>query len=188
MMTEQPTSPATTTPSTSGRAFTLAAVALGLLVWPIGFNLGAFDAVFFEQVFQIVVVTTVALLAAFVVPRDGTRRRWPVRLVLAGPILWLAVAGLVTDSVADAATDPVLGPLGFVVSIVSIPYGLYLLGAYLAPDTRHVRGIRPVAGLVITVLLIGFAGYYVGRNNHRFLTCQDFKVSGNDLPENCAPP
>jgi hypothetical protein len=41
-------------------------------------------------------------------------------------------------------------------------------------------------GIAISALAIFFAlGAVLGANNDAFLTCQDFKVSGNDLPANC---
>lgn len=38
----------------------------------------------------------------------------------------------------------------------------------------------------VIVLVIALLGYGVGEFNGRFLSCNDFKVSGNDLPTNCA--
>ena len=41
-------------------------------------------------------------------------------------------------------------------------------------------------GVLAVVVVIGVAGWYIGSNNDRFLTCDDFKVAGSDQPENCA--
>jgi hypothetical protein len=100
----------------------------------------------------------------------------------------MILAVVATDSVATAAADPVLGTLGLVVALVSLPYGLYLLAATVTPGLGSVRGGRFVGGLVLIVAIVGVAAFLVGRHNDRFLTCDDFKVSGNDLPANCAQP
>lgn len=171
----------------AGRTLAFAATGLSLLVWPLGFNLGAFDVVFYEDIFNIVVAATVALLASFIVPTRDPRRSGLRRLVLAGPAVWLSAAVLLTDSVGEAAADPLLGTVGVVVMTVSLPYGLMVLAGSLSPELRDVRGRRSVGALAGTVLVVGVAGFLVGRHNDRFLTCEDFKVSGNDLPSNCAP-
>ena len=38
----------------------LAVVTIALTAWPIAFNLGAYDAIFYQDVFRILVVATVA--------------------------------------------------------------------------------------------------------------------------------
>jgi hypothetical protein len=169
-------------------AFAVSAVALSVLAWPLGFNLGAFGVIFYEQVFTVVVVSTVALMASFIAPERTSPHRWTVRIVLAAPSAWMILAVVATDSVATAAADPVLGTLGLVVALVSLPYGLYLLAATVTPGLGSVRGGRFVGGLVLIVAIVGVAAFLVGRHNDRFLTCDDFKVSGNDLPANCAQP
>jgi hypothetical protein len=150
--------------------------------------LGAFGVVFYEQVFTVVVVSTVGLMASFIAPERTSPHRWTIRIVLAAPAVWLFLAVVVTDSVSTAAADPVLGTLGLVVALVSLPYGLYLLAVTVTPELGSVRGRRFVGGLILIVAIVGAAAFLVGRHNDRFLTCEDFKVSGNDLPANCAVP
>jgi len=38
---------------------------------------------------------------------------------------------------------------------------------------------------VLIVVVIAAIGYGVGEENERFLTCDEFKVSGNDVPADC---
>ncbi len=57
---------------------------MGLVVWSVAFNLGAFGVVFFKDVFAVVVTATVALLVSFVVPEVFAGPLWAVRLLLAG--------------------------------------------------------------------------------------------------------
>jgi hypothetical protein len=55
----------------------------------------------------------------------------------------------------------------------------------LVPEAGRLRG-REALAVVGVVLLIMLAAYGLGTQHPRFLTCQDFTVSGNFAPENCS--
>jgi len=82
--------------------------------------------------------------------------------------------------------DNPAGWLALVAAVGALPFlGYSLIGAinpgFLDLPTRNKRAIV-FAVLVFTILGIG-----VGARNDLFLTCEDFKVSGNDQPEGCKP-
>ena len=53
-----------------------------------------------------------------------------------------------------------------------------LSGAPLMTDAQELAAAA-------TVLCIAGAGWYVGNQNDRFLTCDDFERSGDFQPDNC---
>lgn len=159
---------------------------MGLVVWSVAFNLGAFGVVFFKDVFAVVVTATVALLVSFVVPEVFAGPLWAVRLLLASPAAWLIAAVTIDHSVTEAATDPVLGPIGLCVALAATPYTLWLMITALVPQLDQIRGHRLALALAGIVVVVGTAGWLVGQANHHFLHCDDFTISGNDRPRNCA--
>lgn len=176
-------------PSTFGRygPFAIAVVTISLVAFPITFNLGAYGQVFYDDVFQFVVAATAGLGVSLLATPYAGWRRWFTDVALGAPALWLVIATAFTDSIADAATNPVLGPAALVVGAVSVPTVLQMLLDMFAPGFRASTDKRLLLGGLGVVVVIGIAGFYIGARNDRFLTCDDFKVAGSDQPENCAP-
>jgi len=175
-------------PSAVGRygPFAIAVVTISLVAYPIAFNLGAYGLVFYEDVFQFVVAATAGLGVSILASPYTGRRRWLVNAALGAPALWLLVATIFTDSVSDAVTNPILGPAGLVVAVVSIPTVLRMLIDMFVPGFRSYTDNRLLFGGLAVVVVIAAAGLYMGAANDRFLTCEDFKIAGSDQPKNCA--
>ena len=167
--------------------FGIAVVTISLVVFPITFNLGAFGQVFYEEVFRFVVAATAGLGVSLLADPYMGRRRVFTNFALGAPALWLLLATLLTGSVADAASNPVLGTTALVVGAVSIPTVLRMLIDLFVPGFRSYSDTRLLVGGLATVAIIAGAGFFIGANNDRFLTCEDFEVAGSDQPENCAP-
>ncbi len=183
------TTETTADPSAVGRygPFAIAVVTISLVVFPITFNLGAYRQVFYEDVFRFVVAATAGLgVSLLATPYTGWRR-WFTNAALGAPALWLLLATVFTDSIADATTNPVLGPAAVVVGAVSIPTVLRMLIDMFVPGFRSYTDKKLLVGGLSVVVVIGAAGWFIGANNDRFLTCDDFKIAGSDLPDNCAP-
>jgi hypothetical protein len=181
------TTDTTDDPSAVGRygPFAIAVVTISLVVFPIAFNLGAYGLVFYEDVFRFVVAATAGLgVSLLATPYTGSRR-WFANAALGAPALWLLLASVFTDSVADATTNPVLGPTAFVVALVSIPTVLRMLIDMFVPGFRSYTDRRLLYGGLAVVIVIAASGWFIGANNDRFLTCEDFKVAGADQPKNC---
>ena len=176
-------------PSAVGRygPFAIAVVTISLVVFPIAFNLGAYNSVFYEDIFRFVVAATAGLGISLVANPYSGERRWMTNLALASPALWMLLAVLFTDSTADAATNAILGPLGLLVAIVSIPVVLRMLIDMFVPGFKRYTSRRLLVGGLAVVVVIAASGYLIGLNNDVFLTCDDFKVAGSDQPENCSP-
>lgn len=176
-------------PSALGRygPFAIAVVTISLVVFPIAFNLGAFRQVFYDDIFRFVVAATAGLGVSILADPYSGQRRVLANAALAAPALWLLLALVFADSTADAATDPILGPLALLVAVVSIPTVLRMLIDMFVPGFRSYTNRRLLFGGLAVVVLVAASGLLIGRNNHWFLTCADFKVAGSDQPENCDP-
>jgi hypothetical protein len=173
----------------SRRTYGPAAVALvtiALTTWPIAFNLGAYDAVFYQDVFQVVVVSTVGFALVVVKPPYQGLTLWITRVALAAPLGWMALAVILFDSLGAATSNSVYAIVGLVIAIVSVPIVLRLLIDMFARDLTTVQDRGMLATGIAVVVLIAIAGFTVGKNNDAFLTCDDFKIAGSDQPANCA--
>lgn len=164
----------------------VALLTIALATWPIAFNLGAYGAVFYQDVFQVVVVSTVGFALAVVRPPYEGVALWLTRTALAAPFGWMALAVILYDSLGTATSDPIYGSAGLLVAVVSVPLVLRLLIDMFARDLITVQDRPMLATGVAVVALIAITGYAVGRNNDAFLTCDDFKVAGSEQPTNCA--
>lgn len=167
--------------------FAAAIVTISVVVWPIAFNLGAFRAVFYQDLFRFVVIATAGLAVSLLSSHKTGGQRWYVNLGLAGPLIWLTLAATFTDSTADAATNPILGSLALVIGVVSVPTVLKLMADMFVPGLHAYENKRLLFGGLAVLVAMGATGYFVGVNNDFFLNCSDFKVAGSDLPENCDP-
>ncbi|MFW2333738.1 hypothetical protein [Ilumatobacter sp.] len=169
-----------------GGPLALAAVTLGLLTWPIAFNLGAYGEIFYTNVFQVVVASTILLVVAVVDDSTSSRWNWSVRVALAAPMVWLLAAGYLVGSTSEALDRP-----GFAVSLVvilccSVPLTLRLLVKLSMPELSQAGSRRILLSIVTLVAVVGAIGYLVGREHPRFMTCADFSVAGAAEPEGCA--
>nr|MDJ0707476.1 hypothetical protein [Leptolyngbyaceae cyanobacterium MO_188.B28] len=68
--------------------------------------------------------------------------------------------------------------------IVCLPYTIFVIFSITQSELVSLSKLL-VRKLIIITSIIGILGYFVGSQNHLFLTCDDFKVSGSDLPANC---
>lgn len=164
----------------------VAGVTLGMLTWPIAFNLGAYGAVLYEDIFQLVVASSILLVITVVSPVYPTPWRWLVWAALAAPLCWLLAAGFVVGSTSEALQRTEFAvALGLIV-LVSVPLTLRLLVDVLTPELARSGSRRITRAVVALVLSVGLVGFVVGRQHPRFMTCADFAIAGAFEPENCA--
>lgn len=164
----------------------VAAVTLGLVVWPIAFNLGAYRDVFYDDIFRLVVVSSILCVVTVV-----TRPYPPVRLILVAgaliaPLAWFAAAGYVVGSTSEAIERPGFAAWLIVIVVVSVPLTIRLLLDLFLPDLTASTDRRIIVAMVGLVVLVGVIGYATGANNPRFMKCKDFTVAGSSEPDNCA--
>jgi hypothetical protein len=163
------------------RATLLITVTAATVAFGLAFNVGAFDTVFFDVYLSVWVVATAVLVGSLVSelpPRD-----WWGRLLLLLPTAWIVAAWIGGPADADTGAD-VLFVLTIVVTVISLPFVAWVLVSVINPDFVELPGRNRVAVLA-GVLVFALVGYGLGARNDIFLNCDDFKVSGNDLPANC---
>jgi len=162
-------------------------VTLGLITWPLAFNLGAYGEVFYDDIFRIVVASSVLFVITTVTPPHPSPWIWVVRAALISPLAWMLTAAFVVGSTSEALERPEFVIWLVAVVIVSVPFSLRLLIDLFAPELAEHADRRSALALAALVVAIGVIGFSAGRNNDRFLTCYDFAVAGSSEPDNCDP-
>jgi uncharacterized membrane protein YoaK (UPF0700 family) len=150
------------------------------LSFMIGFNYGAFGVVFFDQLLTVWVIATVVLVASLFT--ELPPRTWPRRALLLLPSLWLATAW--ADNAFPGDHDNLVFALTVAVTIVVLPFLAWIIITAIHTDFADLPG-RNKALVVAAVLLFILVGFGIGARNDLVLDCEDFQVSGNDLPDNC---
>lgn len=169
-----------------GGPLAVAAMTLGLLAWPIGFNLGAFGVVFYTDFFRVVVASTVLLLVVVIDRPYDSPWNLLAGAALALPVTWLVVAGFVVGSITEAVERAGFIVWLVVVLAVSVPVTLRLLVDMFLPDVSQSGSTRLVVGMAALALAVAILGLAVGASNDRFMTCQDFAIAGSAEPSNCS--
>jgi hypothetical protein len=165
------------------QATSVAVVAAALLVWWPAFDLGAHGVIFFNQVLSLWAASTAIFLVSLTAGRR-TRVSWPRRLALLLPSLWLLLAFVLPEG-GPKPWSRALFYLAIVLTLAGIPFLAALLlrvtiAGYEQIPSRH----RLVAAGLVAIVAI--ASFVLGQFNNRFLSCNDFTVSGNDTPPGCS--
>jgi hypothetical protein len=167
----------------SDRATLLITAGSATVAFSVGFNFGAFGVVFFGQLLTIWVIATVVLVSSLV--SDLPPDTWPRRLVLLVPSLWL-IAAWIDNTYAFDENEKVVFALTVAVTLFVLPVVAWVLITAINSDFTHLPGRRK-AVVIASVGLFIVIGFAFGARNDFYLTCDDFKISGNDLPANCIP-
>ena len=171
------------------RAFVLSSIAIATGVFGISFYYGAFGTVFFDHLFYVWVASTVAFVASlFVPPVDALPAfiSWRGRFVLGLPsvfMIWLFFSENPSLNIANAGW--VEWVLAIVIVGLTLPYLIFVLILVAIPDIEQLQHPRLRTAIVVIAFMVVLAGYGIGRHHDRFITCYDFEISGNYIPENC---
>ena len=163
----------------------LASIALALTIWDIAFNLGAFGTVFFSDFFWVWVTATVTLLIIRLTLRDQSLIRWQGGVILLAPTLILVCEALVTVVSGRDEVNDVISIISLVIAVICLPYTIYIVSIITNESLLEVKNKDYRRYLIMIAVVVALVGFGVGRFNFLFLSCEDFKVSGNDLPANC---
>ena len=165
----------------SDRATLLITAASASFAFTIGFNLGAFGVIFFDQLLAVWVISTVVFAGSLV--SSLRPRTWPRRLILLLPTLWI-IAAWVDNTFGLATYERIAFTLTVAVTIFALPFVAWILITVINADFANLPRSRK--GVVIaSVAFFMVIGLGIGARNDMFLNCGDFKISGNDLPANC---
>jgi len=152
--------------------------------WP-AFTLGAWGIVFFEQVMLLWAVSTGAFVVLVVAGTRESVSRWRIAALLV-PSGWLVLA-MLTRTGEESLLGTVARVVGTVITLVGIPAMAVLLLKVAWPSAVDVRERRDRFAAGVAVLVVVAMSYGAGVWNEKFLTCDDFVVSGNSAPPGCHP-
>jgi hypothetical protein len=165
----------------SDRATLLITAGSASVAFTVGFNLGAFGVVFFDQLLVVWVVSTIVLVASIV--SNLPPSTWPRRLVLLVPTLWI-IAAWIDNEYSFDRSERIVFIITVTVTMFVLPAVAWILITVINTDFADLPGRKK--GIVIAAVgLAMIAGFGFGARNDLFLNCGDFKISGNDLPANC---
>jgi hypothetical protein len=129
------------------------------------------------------VTATILLIASLIT--NLPPRKWTGRVVLLTPTGWIVLA-LLSDPAGSDTASTVLFGVTLAVTLLTLPFIAWILVSAINPDFLELPRPNRIA-VVAAVLMFALAGFGIGARNDLFLNCDDFKVSGNDLPTNCTP-
>ena len=172
----------TSTERTS-QATSVAVVAAALVVWWPAFDVGAYGVIFFNQFLSLWAASTAVFLASLTAGRRA-RLSWARRLALLIPSLWLLLAFALPEA-GPTPWSRALFYLAIVLTLAGTPFiAALLLRVTVAGYEQIPSRRRLVAAAVVGIVAI--VAFGLGQFNNRFLTCNDFIISGNDTPPGCA--
>ncbi|MFE9097970.1 hypothetical protein [Streptomyces sp. NPDC007264] len=151
-----------------------------LVIWWPAFTLGAYRAVFFDDVMTLWAVATAVLFSGVLLHRK-VAVPWSGWIVLVVPSLWIVLAMVTPRSYGAYLHYLMVG-----ITMLGAPTLTWLLSKILLTDYAHLPTSQRLAAVGVTVA-VGVLAYLLGRFNYLFLTCADFDVSGNNTPPGCAP-
>jgi hypothetical protein len=183
-MTEQP-DPSRAARQTDPGLRRLAAitVATSLLVWWPAFTLGVYGEIFFEQLFALWAAATAAFFVAVLLLG---RRAQPAIYSLLLPSVWIVLTWL-TPADGTSGGHDVLVWLGVAVTLAGFPAMVAIVLVMVVPGAESVRGRRDTVVAVGAIALVVVLSFTLGTQHRRLLSCEDFKISGNDQPAGCTP-
>ena len=76
--------------------------------------------------------------------------------------------------------------LGFLAVLACFPYVAWVIVSVLYPEFTRLKERGPRIAIIFIIVVMTTAGYLIGSNHHRFLTCEDFEISGQFVPSNCS--
>lgn len=172
------------------KVFVISAIVLSTTVSYIVFWYGVYGTIFFDYLLYVWIAATAALLASLFIPQMETpplKLPWRGRFILALPTVWLVLSTFI-DVEAYRPDSPgtwVLWVVTLASAFLTLPYLLYVIIAAVVPDIDRLTHTKLRVALLGILLVTGMAGFVIGKNHSLFLTCEDFKVGGHDIPANC---
>ena len=166
------------------RRFVVATVGACIAVWGVAFELGVWGEIFYSRLFNIWVISLAVLLAILFLPEAKAPVNWLGKLALAFPTVWLILTFL-NDQVLNLTMGAWVGFLfGLVISVLCLPYFIYVLITLLDQDALSL-GRELLTLMIVIVIIVGVAGFTIGKYNRFFMTCHNFEIHGDYVPDNC---
>ncbi len=172
----------TSPPKKSSVPLGVIGVGMSLVVWWPAFTVGAWNTLFFDQLLTIWVASTAALIFVLIERRPvGTRILRAILLLL--PSVWLVLSFVVVDT-SDLQTFVVTLAALLAVAISS-PFTIWVIAHVIWPDLGEGTTRRQRWLVVLVVVAMAVGCFLLGQNQSKFLTCEDFAISGTAQPPGC---
>lgn len=164
--------------------FTLTAVGGTITIWDTAFNLGVYNTIFFDKTYIILAISLVVFFVSLVLPDKYAPIKWWERIILIFPTMWLGFV-LLFDLSVVGELGAILILIGLLAVVLCLPYCFYVISKIMNPELFSLQSRRLRVALIVILLGITTIGYFVGANHQLFLTCEEFEISGNYIPDNC---
>jgi len=182
-MTATPASGAASRSPSRYRGIGIVLIGMSGAIWWPAFTLGAWHTPFFDQLLTVWVVATAGFVVVLIQPaRPRVKVGRTIALVI--PSLWL-VLSFTSAPAADDLWGNLFDVLAVVVGLVGIPFTLWVVVRTVWPDVIADYSPRVRLSIFAIVAAIAVASFVLGLNQSRFLTCEDFTLSGNSEPPGC---
>ena len=159
-------------------------VGMSVAVWWPAFTLGAWGDFFFDQELTVWAAATGAFIVVLVQP--NVRHRLGKAIALLVPTLWLVLTFVAQPDDGDFGAL-LLILLGGLVAFLAVPATMWVLARIIWPEFGNDISWSRRFAVIGAVALIAVASFLLGANQSKFLTCQDFSISGNSEPPGCTP-
>ncbi len=169
------------------RGFLFGAITLGISVWDLTFNYGVYRTVFYHKIFIIWIASISLFLACIILPRHLLPLRTWGLLILIFPSLWVALGWIDLQNDMPIIGTAILAVL-IIILVFCLPYMIYVIASITDPEIVDIPNKRLRYGLVLIAVIVGILGFSIGNYQDRFLTCHQFEVSGDYVPEKCHDP
>lgn len=160
-------------------------VGMAVIVWWPAFTLGAWHEVFFDDILAVWAASTAGFVFVLVEHRRVGQKLLRA-FVLLVPSFWLLLNFIVDDQSTDLAAG-LLALMGIFVVLVGLPFTLWVLVQITWPDLGGETPRRAKVSIAFVVVAVVGGSFLLGVNQSRFLTCEDFAISGNSEPPGCTP-
>lgn len=173
--------------ATERKAFLVSAITISIAIWDTAFFLGVHGAIFFEKLFALwVAATVVSMISLFwpdMIGREILGNRGRVALAL--PTLWLIAVIIDPQAAENGLTDWAVSALGIVAMLIALPYLVFVGTSVLVKGPVGWRDRRLLIPLAVIAMVVGAIGYLAGHHSELLLSCWDFRISGNQVPNWC---
>ena len=159
-------------------------VGMAAIAWWPAFTLGAWGEIFFDDILTLWAASTAAFLFVLV-ERRPVRSRLARAFVLLLPTVWLVTSFAVPQQNTEDLGAVIVDVIAVGVVLIGIPFTLWVLVRIVWPDFATETRRRTKWTIASVVLAIAVVSLVLGVNQSRFLTCEDFAISGNSEPPGC---
>jgi hypothetical protein len=168
------------------RTLVIGAAGISVPLAGIAFNLGAYGAIFYHWILTLWALATTTTIALLLLPtRERTVRLRNLLLMLV-PTLALVGELVARGLLRDLPIIRVVFVSSFALAlVVALPYTLYVIVRIYDEDLLDLGGWRIKAILVAVAVVVGGTAFLAGHFHEHFITCDDFQVAGDYVPEDC---